>query len=86
MCCIVISSVLKHSFQREEQVGKANEVQEACKMQEVNETYKAENAPETDRAHEAPAQCIKSSNNYWGEETLWWVRQPVIRAVHSCLF
>lgn len=68
MCCITISSVLKHSFQREEQVGKTNEVKEACKMQEVNETYKAEDAPETYRAHEAPTQCVKSSNNCWGEE------------------
>lgn len=86
MCCIVISSVLKHYFQREEQVGQTNEVKEACNMQEVNEAYKAEDAPETYRAHEAPAQCVKSSNNCWGEETLWWVKQPVIYAVRGRLF
>ena len=55
-------------------------------MQEANEAYKAEDAPETYRAHEDPAQCIESSNNYWGEEPLWWVKQPVICALRGCLF
>lgn len=70
MCCIVISSALKHFFQKEGEAGKTNEVKEACKMQEGNETYKAKDAPETYKVHKAPPQWLKSSNNCWGEETL----------------